>query len=942
MRSQKSQSASKWQNAAKGQNGVHGANGMVSGINGENASERELWVRHERDEAYKRFMERCVTPNAASAPPNSSHVHRSVPHTHSIQINDESVTLMKGAHLIVRNNGSDGEDGSNGQNGAIGGEGGDGCLTEQGEHHLRDLKPNEHLDERRDYVAPGEGGDGGNGGHGGNGGNGGDSASVVLSAADARLFLLLKTEIRAGKGGTAGRGGLGGEGGEGGLYPYYYGRLSNKEMRAQSGRKGMDGQNGMDGRDGWDRGKVVYRVFSDETKAHLIEEGNSCFNVRIEGCAVRALNDDGIIEPGEELLLENISLKNIGGISLPEGCRLSVKPLECIEYATSIMLPRVAPNETLHLHTAIQIKITENCLEPKQNTGSLSNVTPKKQLSLQLQACFDGFEDYLFPPYTHSPLFIQYPVRIHSVQCASTLGRGSQAQLRIGIQNLSFRSFGCDMGAEFAVHYRIRLGDDVHFYANEHSDVHYVSHLAPSGNILPPSQGSLNTQDSALEFQEHTIILGYSLPFYESTSIYVDLYIRQKEVEHRSHSIKVVPLFREDLIPVSDVLFFTNRDFTAASFEYFDRVFQLLQLEVNYFDTDHYEGYTNNRNSNQAPQWEGKFAGKLLILPVTKNHNHWLSGLDPQAIENHFENSQESGMLVVGDTPPDRKLLFSYLKGQMVRTLSPQEFDSHYLFYSPSEKDMREKMTEIELQEYQNSALREHFVVHSAFEPEQIRGGIVRWRYTFGKKATLHRLMLECHHRFLFAHSPHSEWASQKRHVDKALMFQLLCGISFERRLQLLDTDLFGSKEMSQKELHKLIISSMYAELYRLLSEKRIQKHIDTIDYLFSLYPSNKHIQLVFGQLHRVLQSQRRWRGNTDSAYHKQLVETVENGKGSSEDKARGLCRGLRPRFLLDILEQKAMEEQQEYDRADRRKKMMFIAASVMAGLVGWMMWRHR
>jgi hypothetical protein len=57
----------------------------------------------------------------------------------------------------------------------------------------------------------------------------------------------------------------------------------------------------------------------------VIDKSATLFNIRVVSYTVRdgpTAVDDGIFEPGQEIVLSNVKLTNTGGLNLPEGSYL--------------------------------------------------------------------------------------------------------------------------------------------------------------------------------------------------------------------------------------------------------------------------------------------------------------------------------------------------------------------------------------------------------------------------------------------------------------------------------------------------------------------------------------------------------------------------------------------------------------------------------------------
>lgn len=200
-------------------------------------------------------------------------------------------------------------------NGGSGGDGGSGGRGSEGERGRRG----------RDGCPPGNGGrgeDGGPGGNGGSGGRGGRGGRVQILTPDsqAELNLLIRAETRGGSGGAGGRAGqggsygLGGSGGSSTCRDSSGARTGSDGSSGYSGDSGPSGYNGTSGSSG-QNGQAQFQLSGDPTGRSY----NSPFQVRVTGLKVADQNGDGLIEPGENFEVQELSFSNLSLMPLPAG-----------------------------------------------------------------------------------------------------------------------------------------------------------------------------------------------------------------------------------------------------------------------------------------------------------------------------------------------------------------------------------------------------------------------------------------------------------------------------------------------------------------------------------------------------------------------------------------------------------------------------------------------
>jgi hypothetical protein len=128
-----------------------------------------------------------------------------------------------------------------------------------------------------------------------------------------------------------GKCGKSGDSGEGGWSGFGFGGTSGV-----SGNPGMHGKNGNIGKPGKDgkTGSLRYEVIN--TKGTTTEISEFMWCIEISEFDIIPVIDDGIFEPGEEVYFTNFKLKNIGGLTLPEGATVKIisENIDCDEIFT--------------------------------------------------------------------------------------------------------------------------------------------------------------------------------------------------------------------------------------------------------------------------------------------------------------------------------------------------------------------------------------------------------------------------------------------------------------------------------------------------------------------------------------------------------------------------------------------------------------------------------
>jgi hypothetical protein len=232
----------------------------------------------------------------------------------------QKVAIGGQGHIQLTANGGFGGNGGNGGNGQAGGRGRDGDDADK-------------WGSGENGGPGGDGGDGGNGTSGGDGGHGG-RITVLVSAEDTHLLMLVRHSVRPGGGGAMGRNGRGGEGGRGGSGGDSYSWTTSESERYHddgewktrsithhhSNSGGMDGRSGDSGRDG----RAILSAGKDGapgTFRFLVEQGGRL--VPYEQLYDLELVDydldlgDISAEPSRQIAVRRLTVKNTGGMPTP-------------------------------------------------------------------------------------------------------------------------------------------------------------------------------------------------------------------------------------------------------------------------------------------------------------------------------------------------------------------------------------------------------------------------------------------------------------------------------------------------------------------------------------------------------------------------------------------------------------------------------------------------
>lgn len=497
--------------------------------------------------------------------------------------------------VFVDCRGGDGGDGGSGGEGGAGGNGGDG--GKGGDVGNGD---------------GGSGGDGGTGGTGGNGGAGGDGGSggrCVFRTSNLSLLMLVEVDSRAG---SAGKGGLGGDGGKGGRRGFggEGGILKTpgtfescvKIERGLKGKPGSTGDRGSSGRCGSDRarggchGGLLWEV---ELPSKEIHQAGLRYDAVVTSFKVSPpLCGDGChYEPNEQVSVTEVVLMNRGGLPLPRGAKLFFPTTKTIRFESSTYeIPEILPKQSFTV--------------PDQFRGRIfDQSTPNSPGPFTAEASFAPRIELLGRPFENSQsqiLPVLYPVKLSFALSRKNISKGEISVLEVGVENKSMVSYGSVENCLGSVRVRMHLdsfmvplgvmpeGSDVkHFNFQVSYDPHLPDSLWVEIKELHPTE--VVTFKIAFTMDDETKI--------SDTCVWqTDLYYKGKLVEYMAQEIQVTPSYSlpSSLTNLGDVLMITSKHISEAEFELWQKIFDILSLNVDYWNSNYTDALQSEADADNS------------------------------------------------------------------------------------------------------------------------------------------------------------------------------------------------------------------------------------------------------------------------------------------------------------------------------------------------------
>ena len=538
--------------------------------------------------------------------------------------------------LFINCRGGDGGCGGKGGKGGTGGRGSDGGNGSRGIDGR-----SSHTGRGSDGGPGGDGGQGGSGGQGGPGGRGGDGGHAgyggvcMLQSYDPTLLMLVDANVMSGSAGMGGAGGSGGSGGSGGIGGYggqggcggqggfsedgrgatirhpdgLPGRVGRAGPKGHSGTPGLDGLDGREGNSA-NNGGILWIVNDSEGK--VLYQAGTRYDVNVTRFNVTSSIDDGIFEPNERILVSGVTVVNDGGLPLPEGAYLFMPSTETVKFESiKYKLPsdRLYPGMTHVIPTTFYGRTFDQPL-PNIPGPFVSNASFMSRAEL-LGRPFEK-------SYLAEDLVIQYPVKLEYLHSSESLGRGEVSVLEIGVQNISSIAYGSCPGSGGNVSLQLHL--DARLIPVGSANIGSMN-IPYKVTYDPTAKDSMRIQMDQIPPHETvnvqvTVQMESRAELFEKLLWQADLYLRGKLVEYNMKDIRVSPFFT-GTGPPGDVLMITSEFISRKEFVYWQKILELLKVNVQFWDTERYNGLSVDKSTNARHEisWEGKYTGKMILYP---------------------------------------------------------------------------------------------------------------------------------------------------------------------------------------------------------------------------------------------------------------------------------------------------------------------------------------
>lgn len=510
--------------------------------------------------------------------------------------------------IITNASGGAGGQGGKGGNGGHGGKGSDGS----------------DATENWDGEDGHKGGDGGNGGDGGQGGLGGDAGDIEITVKpqDTDLLMLVVPECLGGNGGVGGSGGCGGKGGEGGMggdshtwtqvFPIGAAERTNSGgsngSRGENGAEGKDGEGGLNGKNG----QLTIKVGEDKNYPGV-------YDLLLEPSVILVQSlkcSDEIIEPGESLMLEDITLKNSGQMPTPnQPIQVSLVPNEWIDFKKEDQLTLATslnPSESTTLTEPLRFRVQNTTAIPAVDTTFHSTADLKLNAELsRVNKSFKPITEYTFS------LPIRYPVEISSAAIPSTISPDEEAPFVIKLQNVSSKELGyAAMDSRLlTVSLAVKNQDWGHLILCQDEKG------APIQTLEQPFDNRIAClKPDEIAFFSGTLKLAKEMPTYTPIALTFRLHLgklnnemqEQQVIQERNVQLQLADSFEYN--PAADIVLVTNNQTEQKTIESWQETGKLLGTPISIWNASLYSGLSYTQKRLDQGNFIEQMKGKVIVI----------------------------------------------------------------------------------------------------------------------------------------------------------------------------------------------------------------------------------------------------------------------------------------------------------------------------------------
>ena len=440
-----------------------------------------------------------------------------------------------------------------------------------------------------------------------------------------------------GKPGEHGKPGSGGSGGSGGnshsWNTYSYNDVSNTDSQGNttystettthyhSNSGGMSGYSGSTGRratstlhkgaDGIN-GPLFINVLGESGEVSTYQ---SRYNLALINYNIAPEDQDGILEPGEKVMIQQLTLKNTGGMPTPTSTkiRLFLKNSKySIAEAVDLEIPKsLAAGETYTFNPeTLNFVIKNNIFEiaDQERIQWSDHIQPFAEMN-EVKRPFTQFSN-------PRSIEITYPIEIEPIVTSRAIAPGESATVVFRIKNISTKDFGSSSEIKRQINLFIRkTNGDLDTQNFEFKDslgnpwdmqkgiLKAIDHLKAGESAIV--EGNLHIKDNAEAFTqaEFGVRLDLTTPA-GATKV--------TSIQDRSTSFSVSKVYRKD--PSANVLLIINQSITKKQIAAYETMITDLGLKPVVWDISFYGEMALNKILQGGTSLKSDFAGMNIVI----------------------------------------------------------------------------------------------------------------------------------------------------------------------------------------------------------------------------------------------------------------------------------------------------------------------------------------
>ncbi len=679
------------------------------------------------------------------------------------------------------------------------------------------------------------GGDGGDGGNGGNGGNGGD-VTIEVKQQDTDLLMLFATpEMKGGDGGSGGRGGSGGQGGIGGrggnsyswsepVYHPHQDKDGNTHTDVTyvphttpggfNGSSGLDGSSGRTGSDG-SSGK-------NGTLTIRVDDGNTyhgVYDLSLESIA-DVQSDDGIIEPGESLAIQNVTFKNTGYMPTPahHAVQVTLTPNKWITFnarnTVSLSGP-IAPGYSQALEKPVLFDVNLPALPHAVN--STFQETGKLQFNARMSRVNKDFSDVARELHTFN---IRYPVEISTVAIPPVIARGEEAPFVVKVRNVSTKPIGMSAHDARLLEVKLAAGDAkagtlTYLDAETSQTQSLVTPVIDTINLLNAGQAAYFT--GSIKFPDLT-------PAYVKSHLNFKLYLgalenpeaKQNVIQQRNIQLQLADRYVYDAN--ADLVLVTNNNTNPETVTQWKEKARMMGTTLSVWNTSLYSGLSYTKTRQDRMNFFSQMQGKVIIIlnnemNINDRNTHSTDCLDAMEILEAAKDANISTYVIGGNF--NLKNAITPLT-HISRNDETYVVEDRYFFWrQPKPEHLMKKAAEINKQLQKNNPEQRFVpVVHFEAERKTTARFSLRPKWELGKieaRETLGQTQ---------AHIALRNSQADVLLANNADVFNVLKLMPFAKKLQYLDKAVQRVDHDAAKMISTAILSDLTDELMTFAKDK--------------------------------------------------------------------------------------------------------------------------